>query len=146
MFLQSMSGGNRLFKFSSPNLTLTINLKTEPFPNSDSIQILPSIISTMRFDMDSPSPVPPNLREVLCSACSNKLKSRGICSWLIPMPVSLTSTWMRQFSPSNSNKRASMLIEPSFGVNFTALERRFVMTCARRCSSAISIRGMSLFM
>ena len=49
----------------------SMNAKVEPWPGSDSAQILPPCISMMRFDMARPKPVPPFLRVIALSACWN---------------------------------------------------------------------------
>src|SRR6516164_8272900 len=51
--------------------TGSVNVNVEPWPGSDSTQILPPCISMMRFDMASPKPVPPFLRVMALSACWN---------------------------------------------------------------------------
>src|SRR6516165_1577818 len=52
-------------------ITGSVNTNVEPFPSCDSTQIRPPCISTMRFDMASPRPVPPFLRVMALSACWN---------------------------------------------------------------------------
>ena len=49
--------------------TGSVSENVEPWPSWDSTQILPPCISTMRFDMASPKPVPPFLRVIALSAC-----------------------------------------------------------------------------
>src|SRR6476646_7499391 len=52
-------------------LTGSVTKKVEPCPSRDSIQILPPCISTIRFDMARPSPVPSFLRVIGLSICWN---------------------------------------------------------------------------
>jgi hypothetical protein len=52
-------------------VTGSVKANVEPWPSCDSTQILPPCISTMRFEMASPSPVPPFLRVTALSACWN---------------------------------------------------------------------------
>src|SRR6516225_3980974 len=54
---------------SRSTTTASANVKVEPWPGCDSPQIRPPCISTMRFDMASPKPVPPFLRVIALSAC-----------------------------------------------------------------------------
>ena len=61
-----------------------------PTPASLSAQMLPPIISTSRLLIESPRPVPPNLRVVDVSAWVNAWNSRAACSGVMPMPVSRT--------------------------------------------------------
>src|SRR5215467_3168616 len=49
-------------------MTGSVNANVEPCPSCDSTQIRPPCISMMRFDMASPSPVPPFLRVMALSA------------------------------------------------------------------------------
>src|SRR6266566_5485183 len=53
----------------------SVKANVEPWPGCDSTQILPPCISTMRFDMASPKPVPPFLRVMALSACWNSWNS-----------------------------------------------------------------------
>jgi hypothetical protein len=47
----------------------TVNENVEPLPGIDSTQMRPPCISTIRFDMASPSPVPPFFLVIELSAC-----------------------------------------------------------------------------
>jgi len=51
----------------------------------------PPIFSTSRLVMDSPSPVPPNRREMELSTCVKASKMALCLSIGMPMPVSLTA-------------------------------------------------------
>src|SRR5208337_5172354 len=53
----------------SLTVTGSVNAKVEPCPNVDSTQIFPPCISIMRFEIASPSPVPPFWRVIELSAC-----------------------------------------------------------------------------
>ena len=57
--------------------------------------ISPSIIFTSSLLIASPKPVPPNFRVVEASAWVKGLKSLGIASAEMPIPVSLISNWIR---------------------------------------------------
>src|SRR5277367_4857451 len=73
-----------------PGSTGTVKKKVVPEPGVLSSQIRPPIISTNRFEMVSPSPVPPYLRVVVPSACE---KASNMCCCFeagTPMPVSRT--------------------------------------------------------
>jgi hypothetical protein len=69
----------------------TVNVNTLPTPGSLSTSIVPSMASTRRATMASPSPVPPKRRERDSSACANGSKIRERCSSGMPTPVSCTS-------------------------------------------------------
>src|SRR5207302_11099629 len=62
----------RSWRFSSR----VVNQKTDPFPSALSTPIRPPISSTIRCEIASPSPVPPNFLVVEASTCENDLKSR----------------------------------------------------------------------
>ena len=64
--------------------------------------------STMRLEMASPRPVPPNLRVEEPSACSNSRKTRSWSSRLRPMPVSRTTKRM----PSPGSSGSAMTATP----------------------------------
>ena len=65
-----------------PTPNEAVKWKVLPTPAWLSTQMLPSIISTRRFEMESPRPVPPYLRVVEVSACekydTDKTGSRDI--------------------------------------------------------------------
>ena len=69
-----------------------------------------------------PSPVPPNLRVVEASACSNFWKRRESCSGVMPSPESVTE------KVSASSSMASATVTAPCSVNFTALDNRFAIT------------------
>src|SRR5262249_34742190 len=71
-------------------LTGMLMLKVEPFPTSDSTQMRPPCISTMRREMDNPSPVPPFFLVAELSACWNSSKILARSASGIPGPVSHT--------------------------------------------------------
>ena len=74
-----------------------------PTPGSLSAQMLPSIISTSRLEMESPSPVPPYFRVVDVSAWENAWNSRALCSGVMPMPLSRTENFSLTRSASCSS-------------------------------------------
>ena len=75
-----------------------MNQNVLPWPSSLSTPMVPPISSTSRFEMASPSPVPPNLRVVDPSACENDWNRRLRPSGEMPIPVSLISN--RTVTPS----------------------------------------------
>ncbi len=64
--------------------------KVAPCPSSDSTEIVPPCISTMRFEIARPSPVPPFLRVFELSTCWNSPKILSWSSGAMPGPVSRT--------------------------------------------------------
>jgi hypothetical protein len=52
-------------------------LKVAPLPSSDSTVMPPPCSSTMRREIDRPSPVPPFLRVLVLSTCWNSSKIRA---------------------------------------------------------------------
>ena len=62
----------------------------EPTPSSLSTRIAPPIAETSRFEIASPSPVPPYRRVVEASTWENERNRRSIRSAGMPMPVSRT--------------------------------------------------------
>src|SRR5262249_20909184 len=70
----------------------SVNRKVEPRLSADSTQIRPPCISTMRFAIARPRPVPPFFRVVELSACWNSSKIFAWSASEIPGPVSATDT------------------------------------------------------
>lgn len=82
----------------------------------------PPSIPASRFEIVSPSPVPPNRRDIEPSACVNGWKSRASCSAVIPMPVSFTANAMR---PARSSAE-TVTVTPPVCVNLIAFPTRFI--------------------
>ena len=95
--------------------------------------------------IESPSPVPPNLRLVVPSACWNASKMSCCLSFGMPMPVSLHRErdhassalvercgW-RSASPFSALRIVS--VTPPCSVNLNAFESRFLSTCCSRWPS-----------
>ena len=127
----------RLFVFP----TRTVNQKLDPFPGSDSTPISPPIISTSFLEMAKPSPVPPNFRVVVISACWKDSKRRPRCSGVSPIPVSLMVNLRSTSLPKSLCLRPITATSP-FSVNFTALPSRLMSTCPIRNGSPLSVAGM----
>src|SRR5271167_5110828 len=64
--------------------------KVEPSPSTDSTEIVPPCISTMRLEIARPSPVPPFWRVFELSICWNSPKIRSWSASAMPGPVSRT--------------------------------------------------------
>ena len=88
--------------------------------------MFPPINSTNCFTIDSPSPVPPNLRVVESSACSKALKIPSILSSAIPIPVSVTRIWTVAGDVSCILNSSSTC---PFSVNLTALPAKLNSIC-----------------
>ena len=86
-----------------------------PCPGSLSTQIRPSIISTRREAMASPSPVPPWRRVIEASACSNISKMAACLSAGMPMPVSLTQKCSAASVGDSDSARTSSTTSPLLG-------------------------------
>ena len=84
--------------------------------------------------MARPRPVPPRLREMGASACTNGWNSRSWSSAEMPMPVSATTISMRCRSLVVSRTRARIDTVP-VSVNLTPLPTRLKSTCRRRTGS-----------
>ncbi|MNV54969.1 hypothetical protein D3C71_1471850 [compost metagenome] len=104
----------------SPRPSRAVNQKVLPWPGVLSTPTSPPISPASFLEMASPSPVPPYLRVVEVSACSNDRKRRDCCSWVNPIPVSWTSKRMRTPVASRAASSTRMTISPS-SVNLTAL-------------------------
>ena len=63
--------------------------KRRTFPGVLSIESEPFISEHRCWLIASPSPVPPNFREVLLSACTNGCRMSCCAEGSIPMPVSI---------------------------------------------------------
>ncbi len=97
---------------------------------------LPSIRSTIAFEMARPRPVPPFWRVSDESACENFWKMRWRNSSGIPGPLSLTSTRTRPACRPSSTSTV-----PCAGENLMALDSRLVITWSRRSLSTRAFRG-----
>ncbi len=103
--------------------------------------IPPSSFASSR-DMESPNPVPPNLRLVEPSACWKASNMRCCFSGGIPRPVSTTARESvffgsnpDDFSAAPSPGRSILSETVPFSVNLKALERKFLSTCSTRFRS-----------
>ena len=81
--------------------------------------------------MARPSPVPPNLRVVLPSACTKGWNKLSRTASGMPIPVSETSIRNIADDSVRCNTSADNATEPS-EVNLTALPSRFARTCCNR--------------
>ena len=113
-----------------------------PLPSSLLAVIVPPALSTMRFTIGSPSPVPlisPSLAIIrLLMSCMNGSKSLSILACDIPHPVSLTSMCSLLSAPY---QRTSTAISPC-SVNFAAFPTR-LMSIWRNPCCASSTMGRS---
>ena len=103
-----------------PSPRWAVNQKVLPTPGRLCTPTSPPIRVASFLEMASPRPVPPYLRVVDESPCSNERNSRDCCSGVRPMPVSCTS---KRSSTPASSREASVtrtMISPS-SVNLTAL-------------------------
>jgi len=88
----------------------------------------------------SPSPVPPNRRVVLTSACTNGWKSLPCSASVIPTPSSTTSNRTVASVGDGPSQPTRSVIDPA-GVNLTALPIRLISTCRSRSGSVRPLRG-----
>src|SRR5690606_31251902 len=72
--------------------TGTVNEKVEPSPRWESTQMRPPCISTIRLEIDRPSPVPPFFLVAELSACWNSSKILPRSASEMPGPVSCTES------------------------------------------------------
>ena len=93
--------------------------------------------------MDMPSPVPSIFLFLVSSSLAKDSNSFSISSLRIPIPVSRTETFNRYFSSSLTSPEIVRVTFP-FSVYFTALVRRFMITCRIRTSSPKSSHGIVL--
>ena len=84
--------------------------KVDPSPRADSTQRRPPCSSTIRREIDSPSPLPPFVRVLELSACWNSSKIFCWSASEIPGPVSDTDT-----TKAPSDARASIEILAGVG-------------------------------
>ena len=106
-------------------------MNTVPSPGALETVISPPKAWTSSRQMDRPRPVPPYLRVVEASACSNLEKILAACSAVMPMPVSRT---LRR-RPSPAPIAAKVTNTPPSPVNLMALETRLSTICRRRVGS-----------
>ncbi|MNE13241.1 hypothetical protein D3C80_1060690 [compost metagenome] len=100
--------------------TMTVNRL--PSPGAERAEISPPISSASDRQMDRPSPVPPNSREIVSSAWTKGLNSRSAVSASKPIPVSCTS--IRRRSPPPPEVRSTRTSTLPADVNLTAFETR----------------------
>ena len=142
---RNTSGGAGLPTFTSlwsAICSRTVKWKSLPRPSSLSTQIRPPIIRTRRFEIVSPSPVPPYFRVVELSACANGSKINSRLFSGIPMPVSETVKCTIIPHSSFASCRAFTATSPSL-VNLMALPTRFSSTCLSRVISPRATSGTS---
>ena len=108
--------------------------KVLPAPSTLSRCNSPPIRPTRRWQMASPSPVPPKRRVVEASACEKPLKMWPWFSGEMPMPLSLTATSSSTSSSVRSIARRRSTTWPTL-VNLIALPPRLMSTCCSRMSS-----------
>ena len=99
-----------------------VNQKRLPRPGSLLTPASPPIRCASRRVIDSPSPLPPYLRVVDASACSNALNRRARSCASMPIPVSLTSKRSSTVSSPRSTT-ATLSVTLPCSVNLTALLR-----------------------
>ena len=92
--------------------------------------------------MTSPSPVPPYLRVIEPSACVNAVNSPLSCSFVMPIPVSMTLNESFTLLPITCSSFIWSVMLP-LSVNLVALLIRFVKICERRSGSPINTSGIS---
>ena len=95
------------------------NRKWAPCSSSGSMDIVPPMPSTSRFEITRPRPVPPYFLVVEGSPWTKGRKSRPACSAEMPIPVSRTSTLRRHCLPSPGRMSPRTETSP-FEVNFRA--------------------------
>src|SRR3989475_7347688 len=115
----------------------TVKKKVDPLPSSLSTPIRPPCISTSRFVMLRPSPVPPYSRVIVVSTWRNSAKMFSTSSLGMPIPVSVT-----RYVSHPSSRRTSISTRP-WRVNLSAFPARFRRHCVRRRPSprAVGISG-----
>ena len=112
-------------------------VKVLPRPGSlSTVMSPPSRRQNLRL-MARPSPVPPYLRVVEASACTNSPKSLSFCPGVMPIPLSLTAKDTRW----SARRVISSLMRP-FSVNLQALLRRLKRVC-RNLVRSVRIVPMS---
>ena len=118
----------------------TKNVTSVPTSTRDFRLIEPPKLSTIFFEIDSPSPVPLELMLLRCwFTIPNSLNSFGTSLSWIPMPVSLTLNFS---CLRRSNDAASKAVSastcstmPPCIVNLNAFEIRLISTCLMRSTS-----------
>src|SRR6185369_184795 len=115
-------------------------VKRLPSPGCESTDTEPPCVSTMRFTIARPTPVPPTIcPSTTCSAPGTRPKRSKIPRWYasaMPIPLSPTQNTAAPFSvapPTSTRPRPA-------GTYLRALARRFVTTCSSFRGSA-KMRG-----
>ena len=94
---------------------------------------VPPCSSTRLLTRASPRPSPPRVRVVELSPCRKRSNTYGRKSAAMPTPLSLTAICTWEFT-----RWSWTCTRPAFGVNFTALLRRFHITCRKRSGSPLT--------
>ncbi len=110
----------------------TVNV--EPSPGLLRTWMPPPIISTKRFEIASPRPVPPYFRVVDASACMNGRKSLVTVSSSMPTPVSAIAK--TSSSRSSMRRRATAICTSPSLVNLQAFAIRLKSTWRSLVASA----------
>src|SRR5580704_14950261 len=108
-------------------------VKVDPLPTSEWTVMRPPCSSTMRREIDRPSPVPPFLRVMVLSTCWNSSKMRAWSAGAMPGPESTTENSKR------SAACTARISTPPWSVNLMALPTRLSSTCASRRASPVPV-------
>lgn len=117
-------------------------MKQLPSPGVLLAEMVPPIISTSFFEMESPRPVPPWVLVVDFSAWLNELNNFGSLSDGIPMPESQTENSSCTILSVFSNCFTDNTMLP-VSVNFTAFPSRLIRIWRKRVGSPIKLSGVS---
>ena len=118
----------------------TVNL--DPSPYVESTTILPPIISTNDLVIASPSPVPSIVVFLSSSNLLNLVNKVSICSFFIPLPVSLTVIVSLDISFSFIQVTLKSIYP--FSVYLTALDSKLVIICFTLPLSPYKVSGKSI--
>lgn len=105
-----------------------------PMPISEATSMSPSNTWQICLQILRPSPIPFELIFLLYFSFPNSLKSFGMSSCEMPIPLSLMYTWMKLLYPICTRSLPTSII-PWGLVNLRALLRRFRVTCWILCES-----------
>ena len=125
----------------SSNSVSTVKKKVEPLPFELIICISPPIFCASIFEIVKPSPVPPNLRVVVVSACVNALNNLSCCSSLIPMPVSRTEN-LNCPDDASFCKKVSFISTSPASVNLIAFPNKLTSICFSLTGSTTANLGI----
>ena len=117
----------------------------EPMPIWEITSMSPSKTWQIYLQMFSPSPIPFELISSFYFSFPKSLKSFGLSSWEMPIPLSFTYTCINLVVPLQMISHPTSIVPPVL-VNFKALLKRFRVTCCILYASISTLTSLFLLL